>query len=566
MEITTRTRAELKQYFVKNAIPTEKNFAELIDAALNLREDGIVKPSGNPLSIEATGDDTSQQKVLHLYRDFDDPDPAWVLSLNPRQNPADPATARPGLSIGDAAGTSRLFIDRETGNVGVGTVAPNAKLHVSGGAIMPQHGTGLDSGICFRHTFTPDTKDAGWVRYYKLPDGRSILELGTADDPNDHIALLPSGNVGIGTIEPGAKLHVNGNACFNDKVGVGTPAPEARLTLVAPGTTPLKGSVRSQTLLITAGTLAQTKGAELALATIGFLGGHNSSLGVRAYRNANGTSWQTTAIGLGMDVDDTVRAGASLWIAASGVGVGAGATAPRGALDVPKGDVWVGQSLNVSAPSDGTNAGFLNIRNETNGRFWHITHRSGEGDKLIFFSHTGAAAIPVLKLSFDGAIELGANKPGPFVRLNDDVWFSDPQNGTIEVKNGNGTGPGTMIGNFQPFSSVDYKKDVRPLPPSDLVTLLDDALKTELVRYRYNNDEPNDRLRLGVIVEHCPEYLVGQGGKSLSMVEYVAMLHGALQVLAGRITELEGDLAGRPAHGQCSPGQSSSPERLAPAP
>jgi hypothetical protein len=136
MEIDKRSRAELKQYFVMNAIPTDQNFAELIDGMLNQKEDGIAKLPGNPLSIEASGDDTSQKKVLHFYKSFADPDPTWVLSLNPRQNPNDPATAKPGLSIGDSAGNSRLFIDRDTSKLGLGTITPRGKLDVPQGDVF----------------------------------------------------------------------------------------------------------------------------------------------------------------------------------------------------------------------------------------------------------------------------------------------------------------------------------------------------------------------------------------------------------------------------------------------
>ena len=35
MDVTTRNRTDLKSYFVKNSVPTESNFAELIDGMLN---------------------------------------------------------------------------------------------------------------------------------------------------------------------------------------------------------------------------------------------------------------------------------------------------------------------------------------------------------------------------------------------------------------------------------------------------------------------------------------------------------------------------------------------------
>ena len=65
------------------------------------------------------------------------------------------------------------------------------------------------------------------------------------------------------------------------------------------------------------------------------------SLGVRAIRTANGSDWCSTAIGLGMDVDNTPRAGASLFLHANG-NVGIGTAAPAAKLQVTGGDLQVG--------------------------------------------------------------------------------------------------------------------------------------------------------------------------------------------------------------------------------
>lgn len=137
MQIDKRTRTELKQYFVKNAIPTESNFGELIDGMLSQRDDGIAKLPNDALSIEAAGDATSQKKAIHFYTSFGDTDPTWVLSLNPRLIPANAATAKPGFSIGDGAGNSRLFIERTTGRIGIGTLEPKKKLHIQGATSGP---------------------------------------------------------------------------------------------------------------------------------------------------------------------------------------------------------------------------------------------------------------------------------------------------------------------------------------------------------------------------------------------------------------------------------------------
>ena len=296
MKIDKTGRETLKSYFVKNAVPTASNFEELIGAALNQRDDGLAKPPGEPLSLQADGDDSSQKKLLNLYRNFNDAKPAFGLALSPRADPRNPATARAGLGITDGDGNPRLFIDQTTGQVGVGTVTPGAQLHVNGalrlvanlgitpdpdsrmansgqlqikgnapqidfidaehgdwsihvnagrmyfirepwnhtdlvldgkgsvgigtpdprakleirdGALMVSAGNSPDRGIVFPPDPGGGGGDSAWIRYYPRVGESTTLEIGTSNDGDDHIALMPGlGNVGIGTTAPAGKLHV----------------------------------------------------------------------------------------------------------------------------------------------------------------------------------------------------------------------------------------------------------------------------------------------------------------------------------------------------------------------
>ena len=228
MDINKKNRSDLKSYFVKNSIPTQSNFSELIEGMLNQKDDGIVKLSGDPLSIEAAGDSTGLQKVINFYTKLQNANPDWSLQLNPRTDPNNANTFKAGFCIADGLSTPRLFIDKNSGNVGIGTITPNAKLDINGnltvtgniastgtlvvtGAITPSAGNTETNGIMFPKDPGGGGSDAAWIRYYARSGEACTLEIAITNDADDHIALMPSGNVGIGTNTPKAKLDINGN-------------------------------------------------------------------------------------------------------------------------------------------------------------------------------------------------------------------------------------------------------------------------------------------------------------------------------------------------------------------
>ena len=209
MDIKKPDRATLKSYFVKNAVPTAGNFADLIEGLINQRDDGLAKPAGEPLSLQADGDDASQKKAINFYWSFNDPKPAWTLSLNP---------AKRGWSIGDADGNSKLFIDQKSGNVGIGTTDPAAyKLNVQGAALF----TG---DYLYVHS-----EKAGRLR---VGAAWSMPGLYSGDDGAKSLALgVPSGQkVYLGTNTADAWVEGGtGNAYFKGNVGIGTDKPVNKL-------------------------------------------------------------------------------------------------------------------------------------------------------------------------------------------------------------------------------------------------------------------------------------------------------------------------------------------------
>jgi hypothetical protein len=123
----------------------------------------------------------------------------------------------------NAAPTNGVLIQ---GNVGIGLTGPNGKLHLyeatgttvtaTAATLILEHGnSGGTSGILFKSAVNP-ASDHGYIKY--LDDGsgngstneNGLLEIGTMDNPDDHIAIMASGNVGVNTRSPNSTLHVSG--------------------------------------------------------------------------------------------------------------------------------------------------------------------------------------------------------------------------------------------------------------------------------------------------------------------------------------------------------------------
>jgi hypothetical protein len=129
-----------------------------------------------------------------------------------------------------------LFVDASTDRVGIGTNAPGAKLEVRGSAIFNEQGLDADFRV----------------------EGDTDANLLFVDASTDR--------VGIGTNAPGAKLEVRGSVIFNeqgldadfrvegdtdaslffvdastDRVGIGTSSPSTKLTIDEGGEPPAEG-------------------------------------------------------------------------------------------------------------------------------------------------------------------------------------------------------------------------------------------------------------------------------------------------------------------------------------
>jgi len=113
------------------------------------------------------------------------------------------------------AGTARLYFNG-SGNVGIGTTAPTSKLHVWNGGIKTTGFPSMGNPFTFLESNYSDA--AVTVRFQNInPTNNLEADLGiqlmnTGGSMADVLRIKgATGNVGIGTTSPGAKLDVNGD-------------------------------------------------------------------------------------------------------------------------------------------------------------------------------------------------------------------------------------------------------------------------------------------------------------------------------------------------------------------
>ncbi|WPD22069.1 MAG: hypothetical protein SD837_17920 [Candidatus Electrothrix scaldis] len=120
-----QNRKTLKNYFGKGQLPTESQFADLIDSGLNLLDDRFDHTAENGFKITTTGDNEG----LFSFYDGDNPqEPRWSMGLEEsrdelvfRNGKTNPETGKPDTTL--SLGQGRIGINKEN---------PQTELDVNG--------------------------------------------------------------------------------------------------------------------------------------------------------------------------------------------------------------------------------------------------------------------------------------------------------------------------------------------------------------------------------------------------------------------------------------------------
>ncbi len=212
--------AATKKYVDSGDVATQSQFGNLIDSYFHKTQDGVYSYKGlapgplfkrfgigittpaAPLGIK--GEDGGDDGMISLYAS--DESQKWNINLNPSGSVA------PGLSIVEdryllGLREYRLFIQKSTGYVGIGTITPSEKLEVkdsvsdgmAGIKILNSAATS-NQGWTLGHVHDPsDTRKDG-----ALVAQTFVIGLGSRRP----LTILTNGNVGIGEELPDVKLHV----------------------------------------------------------------------------------------------------------------------------------------------------------------------------------------------------------------------------------------------------------------------------------------------------------------------------------------------------------------------
>ena len=173
-------RSTLKNFFQRGHMPSERQFADLIDSMLNMVDEGFDKSPEDGLKISQLGENAA---LISFYHPTDLRRPTWIITCD---------KAKGQLVIRNGAGKPVLILSSD-GHVGVGRQMPRHALDVAG--VMAAEGrTGVQGSAM---------ADGEWHPIVEGLHGCQALEImaGVGKPKSGRYALLRA--TALNTFHPG---------------------------------------------------------------------------------------------------------------------------------------------------------------------------------------------------------------------------------------------------------------------------------------------------------------------------------------------------------------------------
>jgi hypothetical protein len=507
----------------------------------------LLDVQGGSIRVHNAGSSTS---TIEFKRSSDNWNPATIQQqYNTGAYGGDLAfQLHPADGVSGTAPVTVMYL-KAGGNVGIGMTSPGylldvaASMRLNGNYTYVGGNGGSASGSwAFDHIDTSSTFKS--IIFGYANSGGNAAEIGFnyvgSSSGSNYV------NIGFYGFRP---LTVTYGGC----VGIGTTSPVGKLTVGTNGDAESMavGAWNDRYFCV-----GQSVSSYSSAVAIGF---NNTTNTGWIYSLAPSTGWRNFAYGAANHYFYCASVNPTLSIVGANVGIGT--TSPSYALDVQSGLLHINDRANGMAIFL-RDAPWDHLHLWVDGTYSYID-AGGAEDGIVFRVNGGGSTYPassyttsarvgaggqfytyqdtLLAQSSAGPVTyIGLNKSGVMCKFNDDMWFGDPQSGAIQVLNGAGAQWGTLQGYFTNMSTRASKKNVTMFDQTKLESLYQDTIKTKVCSWHYKEEADYIPLKYGPILDDSPPYFtVTPDGESLYINQYVAMLHGALQVAIQKIESLE---------------------------
>jgi hypothetical protein len=434
--------------------------------------------------------------------------------------------------IGNKENNQMLF--ETNGNIGM-TLSADSRLAIGGL-------TGFSDNL---HVATTSPSETCYVRLTNGGTGHHTTDgLMMRIAPNGNAALLnrENGLLGIGTgSEPDITIHTNGD------VGIGAPYPFSRLHLYQPTagqpctelfTNAATGNIANDGLLIgmDSGGYALIHNFEntslrfgtnnlerMIIAANGNVGIGDDEPAVKLAVNGVARiqhlpSWPTVGEGMELAYDAGLdrgyiqvydRDGAEWGTLSLGSGnVGIGTNSPSHQLEVKGADPFLG--LNTTVNKTG-------LKLQKNGTTeWEVAWNEGSG--YLYFYNAGTRLVME---DATGDVGIGTSTPAYKLQVGNE-----------------GDGTEARANEWNTFSTSQAKSDIQKLEAGECRQILEEARKTDVVRYIDRGDETRTE-HLGLIAEDAPDLVATPDREAIELAGYASFLLAAIKAQQEQIDALQ---------------------------